>query len=393
MSCVICECEDYDVLLDLDCGGFDDSTLYERVTVVCCTKCQHVYNLLTDKQITGLHEYYAGEYSLCNLTSPNKNGDIPGSSSQDSLNRYKELYDMIKSNVKSDTKILDVGCAAGGFLEYMTKYVDKECLYGIEPSESFAEVAKEKTGANISVGYAEHLNFDKKFFDVIVCDQVLEHLVDPNVFFYEVKKIIKKNGTLCISVPFAPSYNDCSFFDFYFFLMREHIQHFGFTQLQNLAAKHGFKYVKSYLTHPKLISNVGKLPNLTMVLKYDGECEEIFISNLVLKQSIIEYVNNSYKSLINRRNYIDSINCDELSLYGASRELHYLLRNTDLGKLSIIIFDDTTAKQEMTIDGRYVFNSDKIIMFKDENVMITSFAHIETMKNKLIEKGYKGKFL
>ena len=34
-------------------------------------------------------------------------------------------------------------------------------------------------------------------FDIVIADQVVEHLTNPNRFFYESKRILKEDGILC----------------------------------------------------------------------------------------------------------------------------------------------------------------------------------------------------
>jgi 2-polyprenyl-3-methyl-5-hydroxy-6-metoxy-1,4-benzoquinol methylase len=391
MYCIVCNNRDYDVLLNLKCGGFDNSPLYDTVTVISCRNCGHVYNLLNKQDIKGLDEYYKEEYSKCNIDSPNKKGDIPGNNSPDSLKRYSDLYEMIKDEIKPESNILDVGCAMGGFLESIKPYCDNR--YGIELSDKFIDVAKEKNN-NILKGSAECIPFQDKSFDIIVADQVLEHLVNPNVFFMEANRTLKEDGILCISVPSANHYQTNSFFDFYFFLMREHIHHFGASQLRLIANEHGFNMIDSKVTYPNLISNVGKLPNLTMKFIKGTKSRSLFMELKDRAMSLTYqtrcYINDSYRHLIKRREDINKIDISKpLYIYGTSREFQYLYNNTNLKNLNIILVDDTIAKQNMTIHGKAVSNS-HILKNATENILITAFAHINTLREKLKELNFKG---
>jgi len=42
--------------------------------------------------------------------------------------------------------------------------------------------------------------------DLIVCDNVVEHMLDPEKFFSECSRVLKKGGTLCIRTPNAWNY-------------------------------------------------------------------------------------------------------------------------------------------------------------------------------------------
>lgn len=394
MYCVICDNRCYDVLLNLKCGGFDNSPLYETITIVSCRECGHVYNLLNKKDIEGLDEYYKDEYSKCNIDSPNKNGDIPGNNGTDSLRRYSDLYEILKDDIHLSTRILDVGCAMGGFLESIK--TDCSERYGIELSDRFIEVAKKKND-RIYKGSAENIPFADNTFDVVVADQVLEHLVDPNIFFKEANRVLSNDGILCISVPSANHYQGNSFFDFYFFLMREHIQHFGLNQLRIIANNHGFNMIDSKITYPNLISDAGKLPNLTMKFIKGNVNRSLFMeikdkaTSLSYKTKC--YINDSYKQLIKRREDINKLNINQpLYVYGMSREFHYLYNNTNLKNFSLIFIDDTGAKQHMKVNGKEVLNSN-VLEGKSGNILITAFAHINTLSKKLKELNFKGEII
>lgn len=47
---------------------------------------------------------------------------------------------------------------------------------------------------------------DNDTIDLIVCDHVLEHITDPDMFFREARRVLRKNGYLCIRTPNAWNY-------------------------------------------------------------------------------------------------------------------------------------------------------------------------------------------
>ena len=54
-------------------------------------------------------------------------------------------------------------------------------------------------------------------------------------FFREAKRVLADDGYLCIGIPDASRYDKMYFFDFFWFLIREHIQHFDIEHLKLLA--------------------------------------------------------------------------------------------------------------------------------------------------------------
>lgn len=392
-GCVVCGCNEYETLLNLNCGGFDNSPLYETATVASCDKCGHIYNLLSDSQIGGLFDYYSNEYSQANIGSPNKNGDTPGSLSKDSMARYENLCRVVEKDIKKDSFVLDVGCAVGGLLNSLSPHCDN--LFGVDCTQNFVDIAKERLkNVDIRLVSAESLPFKDNFFDIVFADQVVEHLIDSNIFFKEANRVLKEDGTLCVSVPNAMYYGDTSFFDFYFFLMREHVHHFSPQSLESIANKSGFIVEYEITTYPNLISNVGKLPNLTMKFRKSNIIPKGYIDNKVLLPTTKEYIQGSYEKLRKRQEYIFKIleSGEPINVYGIGREFHYLWKNTLLNKCNVTLYDDTPIKQKMTVDGNPVLSSN-CLNLNAKSTMITSFAHIEPMTQKLRNLGFQGEIL
>lgn len=393
--CVVCSCIEYDKLLDLNCGGFDNSPLYGNVIVASCSNCGHVYNLLTDSQITGLFDYYNNEYSQANIGSPNKNGDTPGSSNKDSLSRYNNLYKIIEKDIKQDSSILDVGCAMGGLLNYLSPYCDN--LFGIDSTRNFVEIAKERVkNGEIKLASAESIPLEDNSLDIVFADQVVEHLINPNIFFKEANRVLKDNGILCISVPNVKYYGHTSFFDFYFFLMREHVHHFSSRSLIAIANNSGFGVEYEITTYPNLISDIGKLPNLTIKFRKGAKSSEDsrHDQSKITIPIILRYIQNSYENLRDRKVQFEEIlkNGEKINIYGIGREFHYLWENTLLNKCNVALYDDTPIKQKMTVGGNPVLPSDALNL-NAKSTMITSFAHIEPMSQKLRNLGFKGEII
>ena len=72
------------------------------------------------------------------------------------------------------------------------------------PSNSF-----EMNGLNLVNGTALQLPFSDQAFDLIIIQDVIEHLSDTGLFYTEIKRIIKSNGSIYLSTP-----NKLSVFNF-----------------------------------------------------------------------------------------------------------------------------------------------------------------------------------
>jgi len=109
-----------------------------------------------------------------------------------------EIISMIPSGCKT---ILDVGCGTGA----LGKHLKNNGVNEIIGIEIFPEAAREamKVLDCVIEGNIENLvlPFETKYFDCIVCADVLEHLVDPWETVGKLKKFLKPGGTIVASIP------------------------------------------------------------------------------------------------------------------------------------------------------------------------------------------------
>ncbi len=118
----------------------------------------------------------------------------------------KELWQFFGSKIlkevgryKTGGNLLDIGCFIGVLLE-MAK-TQGWGTYGVEINRAACEYASSQLGLNVCEGELADAQFPDKFFDVIVCNHVLEHIADPTEFLTEIKRILNPDGLLVVGVP------------------------------------------------------------------------------------------------------------------------------------------------------------------------------------------------
>lgn len=97
-------------------------------------------------------------------------------------------------------RILVLGCGAGVDVWYLTQHNE---VYGMDYASSGLEVA-ERHGMRVSacdLNAHPWLPFDGQYFDVIVCKDILEHILDPLTVLQEVRRVMRDDGYVVISVP------------------------------------------------------------------------------------------------------------------------------------------------------------------------------------------------
>ena len=96
--------------------------------------------------------------------------------------------------------VLDVGCAYGFMLQ---KLPDSYKKFRIDISQHAISVAKKRLpGATLKIcGAEDQLAFQQDFFDIILLNDVLEHLKFPKIALKNIQKLLKKDGILYITTP------------------------------------------------------------------------------------------------------------------------------------------------------------------------------------------------
>ncbi len=96
----------------------------------------------------------------------------------------------------SDVKLLDIGSGSGAFVfECLERNIDACGCEIAKYSDSFSK--------QIYYSKFEDISFPTCSFDVLTCHDVLEHVLDLNVFLKEAFRVLKDNGTFHIDLPNA----------------------------------------------------------------------------------------------------------------------------------------------------------------------------------------------
>jgi 2-polyprenyl-3-methyl-5-hydroxy-6-metoxy-1,4-benzoquinol methylase len=101
--------------------------------------------------------------------------------------------------VSPDAKtLLDIGCGIGTFvLKSRELGLSAE---GVEPSPYAVQYAREHSSLSLKQAYFGANLFDVKF-DVVVADNVLEHVPAPRAFLRDVFAVLNGGGILYLAVP------------------------------------------------------------------------------------------------------------------------------------------------------------------------------------------------
>lgn len=116
--------------------------------------------------------------------------------------RINATLDFMKEcQLKDNSKILDVGCASGWFISEIAHHYPQHKFFGIDIYRKAINYA-EKHYSNISFSCADahKLLFSKDSFDLVICANVLEHVVNPEQILTEIKRVVKPQRKVLINM-------------------------------------------------------------------------------------------------------------------------------------------------------------------------------------------------
>ncbi|MBU1077153.1 MAG: methyltransferase domain-containing protein [Spirochaetes bacterium] len=178
--------------------------------------------------------------------------------------------------IKKGKKLLDIGCAYGFFLDRARKRGFN--VKGIEIEKNAVTFIKKELKIEAVCGnFLEYPLQDK--FDVISLWYVLEHFKDPQTIITKIKKLLKKEGMLCFSVPNGNG-------PFYWYNRRgwlkahpdDHYVDYSVRGLKILLKRNGFKlhYKKKTGFHPERYLNAPRVLLSFIKLFKTGDTMELY---------------------------------------------------------------------------------------------------------------------
>jgi len=127
--------------------------------------------------------------------------DVQTAESYLDFNFYDRLVDFLQDNGVNWTgkHVADIGCGTGRLLMAIHKK-DPASVTGFEYSEAALKSAR----ANLPAGHFESFDVyvgDERQFDIVLCIEVLEHLLHPDKALQNIAQMIRPSGVGLLTVP------------------------------------------------------------------------------------------------------------------------------------------------------------------------------------------------
>ena len=106
------------------------------------------------------------------------------------------------------SKILDIGCSHGKEVIKITKAVEKPQIWGIDIDNHAISLAKKLKIKTIKYNIENGLPLKSNFFDIVIANQIIEHILDVDRLIKEIKRVLKPSGYLLISTENLSSWHN-----------------------------------------------------------------------------------------------------------------------------------------------------------------------------------------
>jgi len=105
-------------------------------------------------------------------------------------------------------KVVDLGCDDGSLTVELARKIGTKNIFGVEIVDASAGKATAKGITVRKFDLNNKFSFEDNFFDVVIANQIIEHIFDSDNFLSEIHRILKLNGYAIISTENASSWSN-----------------------------------------------------------------------------------------------------------------------------------------------------------------------------------------
>jgi 2-polyprenyl-3-methyl-5-hydroxy-6-metoxy-1,4-benzoquinol methylase len=186
LKCPICQNIEYNISYN----GFEYNNGKNEIKdfkIINCNNC----GLARNYPLPYIDDISADVYQDFSYIDPYENPILWDSFFMPMINKMKKY--------KKSGKVLDIGCSSG----YLLKLAKNNNFepYGVELNPNAVKYGNDNHGLNILNKDLKVANFESNYFDIIVCSQLMEHIVNPENLLSEIHRVLKSDGILIIDSP------------------------------------------------------------------------------------------------------------------------------------------------------------------------------------------------
>jgi methylation protein EvaC len=331
-----------------------------------------------------------GLFQLVNAPKPkklfNKNYAFLSSTSNSMKVHFKNISKVIKKMMKKNSKILEIGCNDGIFLQNFKHYDH----LGIEPSKNVCDISKSKNLNVLNSFFSKKLIDQKKLhnkFNFIFAANVICHVPDILGLFKGIEKTLKKDGLFIFEEPYLGAMLEKTSYDQ---IYDEHFYMFSAHSIKAILNEFDLKLIKaeripthggSMRYYVKKTNFLKKSKQLQNIIKYE---KKIKISKIKTMKTFAKNCLNSKKRILNKIKELTN-NGKDIYGYGATSKSTTILHFCKVGDNFISgIFDNTPTKIGKYFPGKKIKIIDykKFNQIKPKYCFLFAWNHFKEIFNK-----------
>ncbi|AUM00388.1 hypothetical protein B4966_09590 [Rhodocyclaceae bacterium] len=178
--------------------------------------------------------------------------------------------DLVEALGRAPSRVLDIGCGAGGTGAYLKAKYPKAKVWGIELNKAAAKIAAERLDSVISGKFEEieleAYGIEPGSLDLVICADVLEHMYNPWQVMVKLRHYLAADGQVVISIPnirFLPLLDDLAHGYWRYaangILDITHLRFFTFQELRRFLFETGYRILDvRYGLDPTLIGQLNQ---------------------------------------------------------------------------------------------------------------------------------------
>lgn len=195
-NCTICKSKEISEFSNVK----DDYKTTDKIhKYFICINCEHIF--LKEKPKKKFFDKIYPEHYLSYINNENNFSFykvIKDFGDKKKVSNIIKLYKKINNSKKNKKiKIFEIGCGTGDFL-LQAKKMGIE-IFGLEPSKHTHKTLKKRSIKFVGETI-EDISINKKF-DIIVMNQVIEHIDDLNSLKLKIDNLLNKGGVILIETP------------------------------------------------------------------------------------------------------------------------------------------------------------------------------------------------
>lgn len=158
---------------------------------------------------------------------------------------------LLSKIIRPEHYIADIGCGGGQLLKKIVKRHKIQAIGYDISKKNIENCHKLGLDAKILDFNTDPWSIKSSLFDIVISNEVIEHLIDPRYYLKEIFRILKPSGYLVITTPnafnimrrlaFLLGHHHDPSMDPSRISFAEHIRAFSFNMLERMLKKEGFK--------------------------------------------------------------------------------------------------------------------------------------------------------